>query len=111
MGRRAGGGPIRKGEYDRPGTTRLGVKWPAVYAKRAMHRQRVIDLLLAENRTVLAGNIVIMRRSERQEMWSGVARDVTQPMVMRLKATELLGKAQADFVEVRTPPVVTEQHG
>ena len=71
----------------------------------------MIDLLLAENRTVLAGNIVIMRRSERQEMWSGVARDVTQPMVMRLKATELLGKAQADFVEVRTPPVVTDNTG
>jgi phage terminase small subunit len=36
---------------------------------------------------------------ERQEFWSSVIRDKDEAMPMRLKASELLGKRQGDFVD------------
>jgi len=41
----------------------------------------------------------IMSREDRQRMWSQVAMDCDADMKNRLKASELLGKSQADFTE------------
>ena len=37
-------------------------------------------------------------------------RDTKRPDYIRLKAMELLGRSQADFVEVRVAPIVTDPH-
>ena len=42
---------------------------------------------------------LIASRAERQQFWSSVMRDKKQMMRDRLKAAELLGKSEADFVE------------
>jgi len=42
---------------------------------------------------------LIMTREERQTMWSEIARDKGERTQDRLKASELLGKSEADFVE------------
>ena len=42
---------------------------------------------------------LIASRAERQQFWSSVMRDKGQMMRDRLKAAELLGKSEADFVE------------
>lgn len=42
---------------------------------------------------------LIASRAERQQFWSSVMRDKEQQMRDRLKAAELLGKSEADFVE------------
>jgi phage terminase small subunit len=41
----------------------------------------------------------IATREERQAFWTAVFLDETQNMLVRLKASELLGKSEADFVE------------
>ena len=41
----------------------------------------------------------IMTREERQQMWSEIARDRAEMTKDRLKAAELLGRSQADFIE------------
>lgn len=41
----------------------------------------------------------IATRQERQEFWSSVARDPEEQMKYRLKAAEMLGRSQADFVD------------
>lgn len=42
---------------------------------------------------------LIMSREERQELWSRIAADPEADPSVRLKASELLGKSQADFTE------------
>lgn len=42
---------------------------------------------------------LIASRAERQQFWTNVMRDKEQQMRDRLKAAELLGKSEADFVE------------
>lgn len=42
---------------------------------------------------------LVADRTERQRFWTGVMRNAGEPIVARLKASELLGKAGADFVE------------
>ena len=44
-------------------------------------------------------NSRIADATERQEFWSSVIRDKDEVMAMRLKASELLGKRQGDFVD------------
>ena len=41
----------------------------------------------------------IADRKERMELWTDIARDGGEKTADRLRATELLGKAQGDFVE------------
>ncbi|MDD3813119.1 MAG: terminase small subunit [Desulfocapsaceae bacterium] len=41
----------------------------------------------------------IMTREQRQEMWSDIIRDKTKPDMVRLRASELLGKSQGDFID------------
>ena len=53
-----------------------------------------------------------MTRVERQSLWTAIARGLPPnekaTLHERLRASELLGKSQADFVEVRVAPVVTD---
>jgi len=44
-------------------------------------------------------NSAIMTREERQMMWTSVIKDKAERMDSRLKASELLGKAQGDFID------------
>ena len=50
-------------------------------------------------REVVRSTPLIASRTERQQFWSSVMRDKDQQMRDRLKAAELLGKSEADFVE------------
>lgn len=58
-------------------------------------------VILAEikAREVVRCTPLIASRAERQQFWSSVMRDKEQQMRDRLKAAELLGKSEADFVE------------
>lgn len=57
--------------------------------------------ILAEIKTreTIRSTPLIASRAERQQFWSSVMRDKEQQMRDRLKAAELLGKSEADFVE------------
>ena len=50
-------------------------------------------------RDTIRSTPLIASRAERQQFWSSVMRDKDQQMRDRLKAAELLGKSEADFVE------------
>jgi phage terminase small subunit len=50
-------------------------------------------------RETIRSTPLIASRAERQQFWSSVMRDKNQQMRDRLKAAELLGKSEADFVE------------
>lgn len=50
-------------------------------------------------RETIRSTPLIASRAERQQFWSSVMRDKEQQMRDRLKAAELLGKSEADFVE------------
>jgi phage terminase small subunit len=50
-------------------------------------------------RDTIRSTPLIASRAERQQFWSSVMRDKEQQMRDRLKAAELLGKSEADFVE------------
>ena len=57
--------------------------------------------ILAEikSRETIRSTPLIASRAERQQFWSSVMRDKEQMMRDRLKAAELLGKSEADFIE------------
>lgn len=42
---------------------------------------------------------LIATRKERQEFWSNTMKDTNLPLLLRLKASELLGKSEADFTD------------
>lgn len=42
---------------------------------------------------------LIMTRQQRQELWTKIALDANEQTRDRLKASELLGKSEADFIE------------
>jgi phage terminase small subunit len=44
-------------------------------------------------------SLAIMTRRERQELWSAMIRDESIPTMARLRASELLGKSQGDFID------------
>ena len=52
-----------------------------------------------KTRDVIRTTPLIASRAERQQFWSSVMRDKEQMMRDRLKAAELLGKSEADFIE------------
>lgn len=54
-----------------------------------------------EAATATSANAAILTRQQRQEFWTRVANDPEQEMKHRLKASELLGKSQGDFLERR----------
>jgi phage terminase small subunit len=52
-----------------------------------------------EERQAKKLNPLIASREQRQEFWTAVMRDEEQTMKNRLKASELLGKSEADFTD------------
>ncbi len=54
-----------------------------------------------KNRTAKADKSVIWSREQRQKFWSDVSNDPKVSMSDRLRASELLGKSGADFIERR----------
>lgn len=65
------------------------------------HENLTKPYILAEikARDTIRSTPLIASRAERQQFWSSVMRDKGQQMRDRLKAAELLGKSEADFVE------------
>ena len=57
-----------------------------------------LTLRLQELRTALVSPSIADRK-ERMELWSDIARDDEERTVDRLRATELLGKSQGDFID------------
>ena len=51
------------------------------------------------NRTQKKDAPTIASRQQRQEFWTKVMNDEKEPMANRLRASELLGKSEADFLE------------
>ena len=74
-----------------------GYKRPDVEASRTLRIVKVVEALefLRQDTTSKA----IATRSERQSFWSSVMRSNEQMMKDRLKASELLGKSQVDFID------------
>ena len=89
--------------YSANGGNALDAARTAGYAKphpqgtENMQKPAIINALakLRESTT----NAAIMTREERQAMWSQIARDTAEQTKDRLKAAELLGKSQADFID------------
>lgn len=77
----------------------------AVAASRLLKKAEVKAALAARNAKVqaAAADVVLSRhiatRAERQAFWTEVMLDVNEKMADRLRAAELLGKSEADFVE------------
>lgn len=69
----------------------------SVTGARLLRHPEVRAALDARTARSLAGEIAT--REERQALWTRVMRDVEADMKDRLRASELLGKSQADFVE------------
>lgn len=69
----------------------------AVTAYHLLRLPKVRELISAREEGVLAS--LTMNREERQELWSRLAADPDIEPSIRLKASELLGKSQADFTE------------
>lgn len=69
----------------------------AVTAYHLLRNPKVRDAILKREEGTLAK--LVMTREERQELWSEIAADPSLEPRDRLKASELLGKSQADFTE------------
>lgn len=74
-----------------------GYKFPEAESVRLMKKPGIRQAL--ESLRASTTNAAIMTREERQQMWSEIARAKDEATKDRLKASELLGKSQADFIE------------
>lgn len=72
-------------------------KTAAAIGRENMQKPTIIAEL--KSRETIRSTPLIASRAERQQFWSSVMRDKDQQMRDRLKAAELLGKSEADFVE------------
>ena len=70
---------------------------PESQSSRLLENVRICKAL--EDLRKSSTSSAIMTREERQSMWSQIARDKAEQTKDRLKAAELLGKSQADFIE------------
>jgi len=52
-----------------------------------------------EKREKLSNKRIIMDRESRQELWTMIALDVNERTDIRLRASELLGKSEGDFID------------
>ena len=52
-----------------------------------------------ESRERLSKEKVIMDRESRQELWTMIALDINEKTDTRLRASELLGKSEGDFID------------
>ena len=66
-------------------------------ARELMEKPHVIAAIKARQETRATG--LIATREERQAFWTAAFRDTSENILVRLKASELLGKSEADFVE------------
>lgn len=63
----------------------------------AIARRNVVVQAARADAAVQAGRIAT--RAERQAFWTATMLDVTEELSARLKASELLGKSEADFMD------------
>lgn len=77
--------------------TGAGYKKPQPEGARALENARIKSALefLRQEQTSKA----IATREERQSFWTSIMRDVGEKTTDRLKASELLGRCQADFID------------
>lgn len=77
----------------------------AQVASENLKKPEVLEAIQARNqvpaqvREAVATAGRILSRAERQEFWTSVMMDTGAELKDRLKASELLGKSEADFVE------------
>lgn len=83
-----------------------GYKQPEVEGARLLRQPAIVAALDGWRETETRGSIAT--RQERQEFWTTIARDTNENMRHRLKAAELLGKSQADFIDRKE---ITGAHG
>lgn len=69
----------------------------AVQASRLLRRPKVQQGIAERVKASETANIAT--RIQRQEFWTTAMWDAELPFMARLKASELLGKSQADFIE------------
>ena len=67
------------------------------YCRQIVTKPHIV--LLLRNRSDTTNNKLIATRQQRQEFWSVVMKNKKEGMKDRLRASELLGKSEADFVD------------
>ena len=85
-------------------------KWADRQAHTLMEKNGEIAAAIRE-REEKRVNSLILSREERQIFWSNVVRDPDEDMKNRLKASELLGRSEGDYLErfsneTPMPPVI-----
>ena len=66
-------------------------------AYKLMHTPAIVEAIQAREKE--RSDAAIMTREERQKLWSDLARNVDETTRDRLRATELLGKSEGDFLD------------
>ena len=74
-----------------------GYKQPTVQGMENLKKPSIVAAL--EKLRANHSNAAIATREERQSFWTRIMNDDGEDMRHRLKASELLGKSQADFLE------------
>ena len=78
---------------------KAGYKKPAEQGYENLRKPHIQDAI--EARETKRNSPVIMSREQRQAMWTEFAQDENKADRDRLRASELLGKSQADFIDRR----------
>lgn len=66
-------------------------------AYKLMHTPAIMEAILEREKA--RSDAAIMTREERQKLWSDLARNADETTRDRLRATELLGKSEGDFLD------------
>ncbi len=89
--------------YSGNGGNALQAATAAGYAKPQKISFRMLDNVgiqrALESLRLTTTNEAIATRQERQEIWTAFIRDESLPTMARLRASELLGKSQGDFID------------
>ena len=89
--------------YSSNGGNALQAATAAGYAKPQKISFRLLDNVgirkAIEALRLTTTSTAIMTREERQRLWSAMIRDRSIPTMARLRASELLGKSQGDFID------------
>ena len=85
-------------------------RWATKFGPNLIGKNREIAAAIRE-REEKRVNSLILSREERQIFWSNVVRDPDEDMKNRLKASELLGRSEGDYLErfsneTPMPPVI-----
>lgn len=70
---------------------------PGVASTRNLKKEKIRKALVALNAPKRKNGI--LTKEERQRIWSDIANDTSEKTQDRLKATELLGRSQGDFLD------------